>query len=106
MTNDVAIARNTSTAFVYLVDPHTAEALTFSTSSWGGREAVTALGDAIARMRLAHPNALPIVALEAAPMVTKYGRKSKPTFRIAGWKAADIAVPELLPPSDEEFYEP
>jgi len=86
--------------FVYLVDPHSAEALTFSTSSWGGREAVINLGDAIARMRLAHPNAMPIVALEAAPMITRYGRKSKPTFKIVGWKAAGNAVPEL-PPSGE-----
>jgi hypothetical protein len=94
-----------NTRFVYLIDPHSAEALTFSTSSFGGREAVVNLGDAIARMRLAHPSALPIVALEAAPMITRYGRKSKPTFKIMGWKAADIAVPELLPPS-EEPYEP
>ena len=37
-----------NTRFVYLVDPHSAEALTYSTSSWGGREAVINLGDAIA----------------------------------------------------------
>ena len=89
-----------NTRFVYLVDPHSAEAFTYSTSSWGGREAVNNLGDAIARMRLAHPNAMPIVALEAAPMVTRYGRKSKPTFKIVGWKATGNEVPEL-PPSGE-----
>ncbi|PWT93556.1 MAG: hypothetical protein C5B56_00535 [Proteobacteria bacterium] len=94
-----------NTRFVYLVDPHSAEALTFSTSSWGGREAVINLGDAIARMRLAHPNALPIVALEAAPMMTRYGRKSKPTLKIVGWKAMDDAVPEF-PPSEELHEEP
>jgi len=89
-----------NTRFVYLDDPHSAEAFTYSTSSWGGREAVINLGDAIARMRLAHPNAMPIVALEAAPMVTRYGRKSKPTFKIVGWKATGNEVPEL-PPSGE-----
>jgi hypothetical protein len=92
-----------NTRFVYLIDPNTAEAFTFSTSSWGGLEAVINLGDAIARMRLAHPNAMPIVALEAAPMITRYGRKSKPTFKIVGWKAAGDGVPEL--PSNEELEE-
>jgi hypothetical protein len=76
-----------STRFVYLVCPDTAEAFTFSTSSWGGREAVINLGDAIARMRCAHPNATPIVALEAGPMVTRFGRKSKPVFRIVDWRS-------------------
>jgi hypothetical protein len=89
-----------NTRFVYLIDPMTAEAFTFSTSSFGGREAVVNLGDAIARMRSAHPDAMPVVALEAAPMQTRYGRKSKPTFRIVGWKAADGQVREVrqLPP--------
>lgn len=84
-----------NTRFVYLVDPMTAEAFTFSTSSFGGREAVINLGDAIARMRSAHPDAMPIVALEAAPMMTRYGRKSKPTFKIVGWKAIDGKVREV-----------
>ena len=89
-----------NTRFVYLVDPRTAEAFTFSTSSFGGREAVVNLGDAIARMRSAHPDAMPVVALEAAPMMTRFGRKSKPTFKIVGWKAADGKVREVrqLPP--------
>jgi hypothetical protein len=89
-----------STRFIYLIDPNTAEAFTFSTSSWGGREAVINLGDAIARMRVAHPDAMPIVALEAAPMMTRYGRKSKPSFKIVGWKAVGGEVQEVrqLPP--------
>jgi len=81
-----------STRFVYLVDPDTAESFTFSTSSFGGREAVIFLGDAIARMRSAHPKALPVVALEAAPMQTRFGRKSKPVFRIVDWKATGTGV--------------
>jgi hypothetical protein len=85
-----------STRFVYLVDPDTAEAFTFSTSSWGGREAVINLGDSIARMRCAHPNATPIVALEAGPMVTRYGRKSKPIFKVVGWKSVGGEAQELL----------
>jgi hypothetical protein len=78
-----------NTRLVYLVDPQTAEAFTFSTSSWGGRGAVTDLGDQIARMRSVHPDAVPIVELRAAEMPTKYGRKSKPQLKIVGWKSAD-----------------
>jgi hypothetical protein len=84
-----------NTRFVYLVDPKTAEAFTFSTSSWGGREAVTNLGDAIARFRSVYPDAVPIVSLEAAPMQTRFGRKSKPIFKIVGWKSAGGATMEM-----------
>jgi hypothetical protein len=90
-----------STRLVFLVDPQTAEAFTFSTSSWGGRDAVNNLGDQIARMRSAHPDAVPIVELGAAEMPTKYGRKSKPLFKIVGWKTATGEAPvnerEVLP---------
>jgi hypothetical protein len=77
-----------NTRFVYLVDAKTAEAFTYSTASFGGRECVTTLGDQITRMRLAHPGAVPVVALDAAAMPTKYGRKSKPILRVVGWKGA------------------
>jgi hypothetical protein len=78
-----------NTRLVYLVDPETAEAFTFSTSSWGGRGAVSDLGDQISRMRSVRPDAVPIVELQAVEMPTKYGRKSKPAFKIVGWKSAD-----------------
>jgi hypothetical protein len=82
-----------NTRWVYLVDPVTAEAYTFTTSSWGGRNAVTTLGDQIARMRSVHPDAVPVVELRAAEMLTKFGRKSKPIFKVVSWKAADGAAP-------------
>jgi len=93
-----------STRLVYLVDPDTAEAFTFSTSSFGGREAVTDLAGAISRMRSAHPNALPVVSLEAAAMPTKYGRKSKPLFKVVGWKAIGSGVwdAQLPPPAQPQ----
>jgi hypothetical protein len=78
-----------NTRLVYLVDPQTAEAFTFSTSSWGGRGAVNDLGDQIARMRTVRRDAVPIVELQAAEMPTKHGRKSKPVFKVVGWKSAD-----------------
>jgi hypothetical protein len=77
-----------NTRYVYLVDPQSAEAYTFSTSSWGGREAVVDLGDTIARMRRVHADAVPIVELRAREWPTKYGRKSKPYFKVVGWKTA------------------
>jgi hypothetical protein len=77
-----------NTRWVYLVDPQTAEAFTFTTSSWGGRGAVIDLGDQITRMRTVHPDAVPIVELRAAEMPTKFGRKSKPVFKVVGWRTA------------------
>ncbi len=80
-----------STRFVYLVDPVTAEAFTFSTSSWGGRGAVSDLGDQIQRMRYAHAGAVPVVELHAAPMTTKFGKKSKPWLKVVDWKKSGDA---------------
>jgi hypothetical protein len=82
-----------NTRWAYLVDPHTAEAYTFSTSSWGGRGAVTTLGDQIARMRSVHSDAVPVVELQAAEMPTRFGRKSKPVFKVVAWKTADAEAP-------------
>lgn len=82
-----------NTRLVYLVDPRTGEAFTFSTSSFGGRRAVSDLGDQIARMRSVHPDATAVVELDAAAMPTKYGTKSKPVFKIVGWKTANGEAP-------------
>jgi hypothetical protein len=79
--------------FVYLLDPVSAEMLTFPTSSSGGRSAVINLADQIKRMRgLGHPDALPIVELGAEPMQTRYGRKSKPVFKIVRWYGGGTSV--------------
>ena len=92
-----------NTRLVYLIDPQTAEAFTFSTSSWGGRGAVNDLGDQIARMRTVHPDAVPVVELQAAEMPTRYGRKSKPLFKVAGWRNLTEqehgGMREIAPPS-------
>ena len=80
------------THFVYLIDPQTAEAFTFSTSSWGGRDCVINLADQTMRMRSKHPNAVPLVELGAAPMRTKHGWKSKPVVRVVGWKNTAVNV--------------
>jgi hypothetical protein len=91
--------------FAYLVSTNTAECFTFSTSSWGGREAVAKLGDAIARMRSVYPSAAPIVELEGAAMPTKYGRKSKPVFKIVTWKGVNGgAVKKLSHSFDDNTF--
>jgi len=78
-----------NTRLVYLLDPRTMEDFTFSTSSYGGRAAVSDLGEQITRMRLVHADAVPIVELSAMEMPTKYGPKSKPVFKVVSWKTRD-----------------
>ena len=87
-----------NTRLVYLVDPDTAEAYTFSTSSLGRRDAVVELGDQIARMRDAHRDATPIVELRAVEMPTRFGRKSKPMLKVVGWKNANARPTETAKP--------
>jgi hypothetical protein len=92
-----------NTRFVYMIDPQTAESLTFSTASSGGRDCVINLADQIKRMRGKHPDAVPLVELGAAPMSTRFGRKSKPTLKVVDWRttAASVVIeqPERqLPP--------
>jgi hypothetical protein len=72
--------------FVYLCDPETAEVYTFTTSSLGGIRAVSDLAEQIGRMRTAHPGAVPIVQLGAAEMPTRFGRKSRPVFKVVSWE--------------------
>ena len=75
----------------------------FQHSSEGGRSAVNALADQITRMRLAHPGVMPVVELQAEEMPTKYGRKSKPVFKIVGWRGAASGpteeIKEIEPPT-------
>src|SRR5262245_53619311 len=75
-----------NTRFVYLVDPVSAEAYTFVTASWGGRQAVNDLAEQIQRMRHARPGASPLVELQAEPWLTRFGRKSKPCFKVVEWR--------------------
>jgi hypothetical protein len=77
-----------NTRMIYLIAADvTAEAFTFITKSGGGRGAVADLGDAIMRMRSVRPDATPVIELQAAKMPTQFGMKSKPQFKIIGWKS-------------------
>jgi hypothetical protein len=95
-----------NTRLIYMADPATAEAFTFSTSSYGGREAVIALGDTIQRMRRAHPDAVPIVELRSAEKPTKWGKKSKPVLKVVGWKTASAEGIENAKPAIAERVMP
>jgi hypothetical protein len=87
-----------NTRFVYFVDPVSAEAYTYSTSTWGGRGAVADLADQIQRVRYANPGAVPVVELRSAPMLTKFGRKSKPFFKVIGWRGGGSSSDDNSPP--------
>jgi hypothetical protein len=51
----------------------------------------------IGRVRYARPGAVPLVELQAQPHITKFGRKSKPFFKIIEWRGDDLAEPALKP---------
>jgi hypothetical protein len=85
-----------NTRLVHLVNPQTAESFTYSTHTIGGLNAVSDLGDQVTQMRRARPGAIPIVALHAAPMQTKHGRKSKPVLRVVDWRFPAEAAPKLI----------
>ena len=60
------------------------------------------LADQIARMRCAHPGAVPVVELGTAPMTTRYGRKTRPFFKVVGWKATDGEIDAPAPRQIED----
>jgi hypothetical protein len=90
-----------NTRFLYLWDPKTGEKFTYSTSSYGGRGAIGDLADQITTMRFAHPNAVPVVELSNAPMITKFGRRIKPFLRVVSWlNVGGDEKPQSTPPSN------
>jgi hypothetical protein len=86
-----------ATRFVHMTNPVTAALYTFSTSSWGGRNAVIDLADAVVRYRHVRPGACPVVTLGSAPMPTKFGKKWRPVFQIVDWVGGDGAIVEDKP---------
>jgi hypothetical protein len=73
--------------YVYLLDAQkTAELYTFVTETYGGRSAVGDLANQIARVRRAHPGAIPLVSLASEMMPTKTGDRPKPYFRVIEWR--------------------
>jgi hypothetical protein len=92
-----------NTRFLYLVNPRTAELITLTTKSWGGRSAVFDLSGQIERMRsFRGPNVRPLIELGAAPMPTKFGPKSKPFFHVIRWYGGDSGAPEKITNGGEQ----
>jgi hypothetical protein len=77
---------------VLLIDPHTCAAYTFCTASAGGRSAVDDLKNAVRNARRLRPGVAPVVSLEWQVMDTKYGRRSKPDFKIVEWSIPGAEV--------------
>jgi hypothetical protein len=74
------------TKLLYLADEATAELLTYSTATWGGRTAIADLADQIGLMRTTHPRATPVVELQNRPVMTRFGRKTWPVLKVVAWR--------------------
>jgi hypothetical protein len=79
------------TSYLYLVDlKSAAEAFTFVTSSVGGRSAIDDLvAQILVVQRITEHSPKPIVELRATEILTCDGRRSKPVFKIVGWRFGD-----------------
>jgi hypothetical protein len=71
---------------LYLLDADTGETLTFSSSTSGGKIAIGDLTQQIKSMRQMKPGAMPVIELQSVQMLTKFGRKPRPFFKITGWR--------------------
>lgn len=74
------------TYLLFLRDMETGHDYTFTTSTNGGRRAVTTLSSAIMNKRRITPNAVPLVRLDAGGFKSQsYGMVPCPQFTIVGW---------------------
>ena len=74
------------------------------TTSGGGQSAIADLADTILFMRGARPGAVPLVELSDADMPTRFGMKSRPVFRVVGWRGGE-ELTKLTPPSAGEIVD-
>jgi hypothetical protein len=100
------------TRYLRLIDPRTGADYTFVTDSYGGRRGVGNLKSQITNVRMAHPDAVPVVKLDKAPFKTSYGPRKRPDFKVIGWRHRDggptVAEmpPKPLPPLGEPKKQP
>jgi hypothetical protein len=87
---------------VPLWDPGTREGFIFTTSSQGGRDAVTSLIDAYVGNCEIHPkdiDEVPLVELSSDSYVNTHGRKiHTPVFEIVSWIECPAALRRIKPP--------
>ena len=91
-----------NTRYFHLINPATAETVTFTNSTAGARHCYEELGSAVTTMRKVHPRALPVLELSSVPMKTKFGQKQRPHFKIAGWRClGGSAAPQIEAKPDD-----
>jgi hypothetical protein len=81
------------TRYVYLVNLRSGKTYTLVGDTIGMRQAVGELKDAIAIVRQARANALPVVQLATTTMKTKYGQRPRPSLEIIDWRSGTSAAP-------------
>lgn len=86
---------------VKLVDPKTGAELIYSTSTFGGRDAVALLSQQIGNVRVVHPTATPIIELDSEKVSTKYGMKPQPRLTVVGWVGRPVEEKLLEIEADE-----
>jgi hypothetical protein len=86
------------TTFLWLLNAKTGEVSTFWTNTTGGNVALGELSDQVSFMRQVQRHAMPVIALEARDMPTRYGGTTpRPCFHILGWRQrSDTGAPALL----------
>jgi hypothetical protein len=97
------------TRYIHLINLQTGQDFTFVTDTWGGRMATGELKSSIRNIRMAHPNAMPIVKLgHSSFMSRRFGEVARPSFVIVGWHQGLKEVPaqseqQLLAPAQEQL---
>jgi len=78
---------------VYLIDPETADTLTYLNSTRGAEIAWDRLHDRIKWMRaMRGANVMPVIKLDSRPMKTAWGEKMRPEFTALEWRELDVAA--------------
>jgi hypothetical protein len=93
------------TRHVTMIHDTSAQVYTFTTSTHGGRIAVSELKDAIALRRRVRPGSCPVVELTTAPMKTRFGERLRPAFKVVGWIEPEAQAP-ATPPTPPTFLSP
>jgi hypothetical protein len=95
--------------YVHLINLQTGQDFTFVTDTYGGRMAVGELKSSIRNVRMAHPNAMPIIKFGNSTFKSrKFGEVARPVFIIVGWHQGFKEVPaqsdqQLLAPAKEQL---
>jgi hypothetical protein len=88
---------------LYLVCPADGSSFTYISGTVGGRIAIEGLVDRVATMRrLRGCDVLPLIALGAKSMKTKFGQRLRPEFVVDGWRQIGNETKTIAPPTIAE----